>query len=127
MKIAIVGADMLWWNAMTEKLAKELIELILKSNNAELVSGACSGGGIDIWAEQIADKLGIKKAIFPAEFDKWPSYKKRNIQIAEACDILFDIEPMHRKWSGGMWTLNYAKSLGKQVVKIEIDSQAVVK
>jgi hypothetical protein len=72
---------------------------------------------VDLWAEEIADELGIKKEIYPAEVNQWgdeishqieigigykpeaPSkvrlkgYKSRNIQIAEACDVLCCIVP----------------------------------
>ena len=39
-----------------------------------LVSGHCPKGGVDIWAEEIADELGIKKEIYPAEADKEGKY-----------------------------------------------------
>ena len=32
-------------------------------SNIILVSGHCPKGGVDIWAEEIADELGIKKEI----------------------------------------------------------------
>ena len=82
-----------------------------------LVSGHCPKGGVDIWAEEIADELGIKKEIYPAEVNQWndrycyesghthmgetvvdytrkmKGYRSRNIQIAEACDVLYCIVP----------------------------------
>jgi len=75
-------------------------------------------------------------------------YRSRNIQIAEACDVLFDIEPAiqcpickgkktvfvtypikcdHCKGtgvvpnhSGGTWTKNYANRLGKETYLVAI-------
>ena len=87
-----------------------------------LVSGLCPKGGVDIWSEEIADELGIKKEIYPAEVNQWndkviidaksydehiitgafhviarskrlKGYRSRNIQIAEACDVLYCIVP----------------------------------
>jgi len=137
-------------------------------------------GGVDSWVEIIAARYKLKKEIYPAEVNQWnnnsdkcpncnhvsylprwkevcednrPSrgYKSRNIQIAEACDILYDIEPAGKcrycngsgsrkryhnggygiitckycngdgSYSGGTWTLKYAKKLGKIVNKIIIN------
>jgi hypothetical protein len=73
-------------------------------------------GGVDTWAEIIATELGIKKEIYLAEVYQWndkierfkdfdekgeiktfeivhKGYRSRNIQIAKACDVLYDIEP----------------------------------
>jgi hypothetical protein len=84
-----------------------------------LVSGHCPKGGVDIWAEEIADKLGIKKEIYPATAKQWndqlanifcdkvhgweevgytatlrlDGYKSRNIKIAKACDVLYCVVP----------------------------------
>jgi hypothetical protein len=78
-------------------------------------------------------------------------FRSRNIKIAESCDILYDIEPKggcehcsgrgftskHPNfllygrrcrfchgtgvYSGGTWTLNYAKKLGKEVHQVIIE------
>jgi len=77
-----------------------------------LVSGHCPKGGMDIWAEEIADELGITKEIYRPEINQWndkgltyginddctplevaKGYKSRNIQIAKACDVLYCIVP----------------------------------
>lgn len=103
-----------------------------------LISGGCPKGGVDIWAEIVADTLGINKDIKYPEVNQWedsveyddsrinpPEYKKgyksRNIEMAEACDVLYCIDPKGRKWSGGRWTLTYAKKLGKETHLIEIE------
>jgi len=82
-------------------------------------------------------------------FDYVYGYRSRNIQIAEVCDILYDLEPKGsckycggtgttftygdsrpmtcRKcegdgsYSGGTWTLRYARKLGKEVHKVIIE------
>jgi len=160
MKIAIVGADERKWNKEQKKRAKHKIqEIFCKygiphwASNKEfihhwdwskitLISGGCHRRGVDIWAEEIANKLGIKKEIYPAEVHQWEDkevfdkdwdcgatalvhhqrgYRSRNIEIAEACDILFDIEPKGRTHGGGIWTMDYAKKLGKEVYQIVIE------
>ena len=75
-------------------------------------------GGVDTWVEIICAKLGIKTEIYPAPAKQWDDqifidnitrfeypkkgYRSRNIQIAEACDILYDLEPKGScRWCGG--------------------------
>jgi len=124
-RVAIVGAEERKWDEKRKAKAKEIIMRILlyykffSGCDVVLVSGRCPKGGVDIWAEEIADALGIKKLIFPPKKHSWYWYRKRNIQIAENCDILFDIEPEGKR-SGGTWTLNYARKLGKYVYLIEV-------
>jgi len=123
-RIGIVGAEEYKWTPQKKKIAKQkireiLLEYLRKGFDVVLVSGRCPRGGVDIWAEEIADELGIKKLIFPPKKYSWYWYKKRNIQIAENSDVLYDIEPMGKR-SGGTWTLNYAKKLGKKVFRIII-------
>lgn len=117
MKIAIVGADEKKWKSkFLIIVAKQLIEKILKDNpGCTLVSGACPKEGVDIWAEEVADKLGVPKEIYIPESNEWKGYRKRNIEIAEVCDKLACIEPYRRNHSGGMWTMKYAEKLGKPV------------
>jgi hypothetical protein len=244
MRIAIVGADGTKWKEKQIPKAMREIEGILRRNATEqvlkdnidvnplfavsegcklltLVSGHCLKGGIDIWAEEDADKLGIKKEIYSAEVNQFPDlrgticpkcgfeqnssmsfgdalkrlnyhslscdgklqdytkkgYRSRNIQIAEAGlkeligrpiiglkdrdnYVLYDIEPakscshcggkswMNREvpvvqwqkgvkvtvatkkcwacegdgaYSGGTWTLKYARKLGREVHKVVIE------
>jgi hypothetical protein len=129
MKIAIVGPELSKWKSkeQIEKVKQEISNILLDYHvipvnekfssykHEILVSGHCPKGGVDIWAEEIADELGIKKEIYPTEVNQWedknygpriiinPSdigkdnvlkgYKSRNIQIAEACDMLYCIVP----------------------------------
>lgn len=175
MKVGIVGASEEKWTEEQKvqvkvKIKRMLIDHILleaKANdyqegtpNVVLVSGGCPKGGVDIWAEEIADKLGIKKEIYKPEVNQWEDkrlsfsiprenikgegfakgYRSRNIQIAEASDILYVISPKcsnyHRGigyeiyctkcrgtgriWNGGEWTGNFCEKLGKKVVRISI-------
>jgi len=162
-KIAIVGAEENKWKPEQKVQVKNIIITLLTKHafrentkilpyantsmevdwsRVVLVSGRCPEGGVDIWAEEIADELGIKKEIYAPEVNQWndktvyqcekcgfidtsskqeferlsqsqkeyllnhrrrcggrflpvvlKGYRSRNIQIAEACDVLYNIEP----------------------------------
>ncbi len=155
-KIAIVGSEGKYWTPETRTKAVKEIEYILHylsmptdisgnkiefdSDEVILVSGGCPKGGVDIWAEIVADVLGILKEIHYPEVNQWEDeirvgvgdivwdyeekikkgYKSRNIEIAESCDILYCINPKGRDWSGGRWTLSEAKRRGKETHLVEI-------
>jgi hypothetical protein len=118
MKIGIVGSEEKYWTEKQREQVKQTINMILGEDDV-LISGGCHKGGVDIWAEEVADKKGLNKIIFLPEKLTWYWYKKRNMRIAEESDVLVDIEPGDRK-SGGYWTLNYAKSIGKVTNHIKI-------
>ena len=171
MKVAIVGAEESKWNSkdkdysgMTQlayarwSVGSLLYDMKLKENLAwsdmTVVSGHCPRGGVDIWAEEVADELEIKKEIYSAPANQWDDkieithhnfdnasltevrqtlkgFKSRNIQIAEASDVLYCLSPkansvcIHCKTTGhlkngGCWTLRYAEKLGKKVVRLVI-------
>ena len=87
-----------------------------------LISGGCPKGGVDIWAEEVADELKIPKRIFKPSSLDWEGYKTRNIKIAKVCDVLYCIDPKWRNGkTGGKWTLNKAKELGKDTYLVEIE------
>jgi len=132
-KVAIIGSEEKYFTSSQRTDAVKEIYRILTDKpydwgliNTIFISGGCPRGGIDIWAEIVADVLGIKKQIFYPEVNQWEDqyvyvnnnksvqtkligYESRNIQIAEACDVLYCIDPKGRKWSGGRWTLEYLR------------------
>ena len=141
MKIAIVGHEAAKFTPLTEKTARETIRLILSPPLAVAVSGGCHLGGIDIWAEDEAKKLGRRAVVFaPTKFE-WNGdggFKDRNLKIASECEVAvcivvdeypagyegmrfdqcyhcLDRRPFHIK-SGGCWTALKAKRLGKPVL-----------
>lgn len=141
MKVGIVGNEGAKFTPETENKARELIRWLLLSGTecvaTAVVSGHCHLGGIDIWAEEEADKLGLEKKIFPPKHFSWDlGYKPRNILIANTSDVVHNIvlakypesfvgkrwkecyhcigsgRPWHVK-SGGCWTAKHALKLGK--------------
>lgn len=125
MKIAIVGPEESKWKSKEQiekakRYIKNTLGMDINSHgdlgHTVLVSGHCHKGGVDIWAEEITDELGIQKEIHPAictnetfiknghdevmhDFQV-PSghywiyhYKPRNIGMAKSCDVLYCIVP----------------------------------
>lgn len=136
MRIAIVGSEERYWTPETRALACAEIKKILTDdtyyefNPADpgditypvLISGGCPKGGIDIWAEIIADFIGLDKVIYYPTYNQWEpnGYKERNEKIAQDCDILFCIDPKSREWSGGRWTMKRAEFYGKECYLITV-------
>jgi hypothetical protein len=128
-KVAIVGSEEKYWKP--EQIVKvtlyihDLLDIMSSSwiyGKVTLVSGRCPKGGIDIWAEIVANDLKLNKEIYPPKTNNWEGYKARNIQIAEACDKLFCIDPKSRgEKTGGKWTMRYAQKLGKPTSLVEIE------
>lgn len=143
MKIAIVGSEESKFTPAGKQRAVDymirLLSAFLEEHGTRftVVSGGCHLGGIDIWAEDVADYLGLEKEIYKPRSLSWSGgYKERNILIAQNCDQLrvisvdklpanyngmkFDYcyhcagknRPSHVK-SGACWTANKAIALGK--------------
>lgn len=135
--IGIVGNEAAKFTPETEAKAKALIMDLLflaQADEVTLVSGRCHLGGIDVWAEEIADRLAFPKEIYPPRVHNWSQgYKPRNIKIAQASDIVHNIvvaeyppdyvgmhfstcyhckSSGHVK-SGGCWTAKCAQRFGK--------------
>lgn len=146
-KIAIVGSEEKYWTPETRtKAIKEIYRILTDKpyywglSNTVFISGGCPKGGIDIWAEIIADVLGFKKEIYLPEVNQWndkndgmnqwgfpetvyAGYKTRNIRIAKNCDVLYCIDPKSRgeTFTGGKFTCRVASDLGKEVHLVEIE------
>lgn len=148
-KVAIVGSEEKYWTPeQRERAIKEIKKILLsycleygdgnlpeyRTEDAILISGGCPKGGVDIWAEVVADTLKIKKDIKRSQVNQWKDkieiiwetdrgnldevlkgYMSRNMDIVKDCDVLYTLDPAWRAWSGGMWTANYAEKCGKEV------------
>lgn len=130
--VGIVGHEAAKFTKETEEQAREIIRILLKDPTSIVVSGHCPLGGIDIWAEEEADKLGRQKVIYPPKVESWEGgYKPRNILIAKMSYVVHNIVvekyppdykgKMRFKYcyhcntdthvkSGGCWTAKYAEN-----------------
>ena len=124
MRVAIVGSEEKYWTAETRRQAiKKMLDIILVDHwLPTLISGGCPKGGVDIWVEILATVYSYDINVYHPENNRWEpnGYKKRNMEIAETCDVLYCVDPADRDWSGGMWTMNYAQKLGKEVHHIRV-------
>lgn len=88
MRVGIVGHEAKKFTPETEEKAREIIRSLLLPGDI-LVSGGCHLGGIDIWAEEEADKLGLGKMIFLPKTQSWEGgYRERNLMIASESHIV---------------------------------------
>jgi len=129
MKVGIVGHAENKFTMVTRSRAMHVMVALLSNPGDVLVLG-----GIDIWAEELADALGMPKIIHVPATHNWSDgYKPRNLLIAHDCDeihvIVVDKYPSgysgmtfdscyhcntntHVK-SGGCWTAKQVQLLGK--------------
>lgn len=143
MKVGIVGHAQDKFTPETEKMAREVITRILTHTlDPILVSGHCHLGGVDIYAEQIAEYWGIPMEIKTPRTLSWNGeygFKARNLDIARTSDFVhvvvvrdypeeytgrrfkecyhcskINLKEKHVK-SGGCWTAIQAKKMGKKV------------
>lgn len=143
MKLAIIGHAAEKFDEAHLAAARRVIERALSTSNEGgpvdvLVSGRSPMGGIDVWAEEIAKRLGIECEIYAPTVHRWGGpggFKERNLQIASAADHVLVIvveklpkgfkgmrfkdcyhcrgaRPPHVK-SGACWTAIQAQKLGK--------------
>lgn len=139
MNIGIVGHEEAKFDDVTEESAKDLIRFILWGHNEKptVVSGGCHLGGVDIWAEKTADRVGLPKKIHLPKNQRWETgYKPRNLLIAQDSDIVhvilvkeYPLEYVGMRFplcyhcgttdhikSGGCWTARQAMLMGKPAV-----------
>lgn len=115
-RIGIVGCGEDKFTLESKEIARRTIrELLMKELLMEkeliVVSGHSPMKGIDILAEEVAKELGLKTEIYAPEVNQWEDlvdteddedgnykgmrrekgFKSRNIQIAEASDVLYVI------------------------------------
>lgn len=136
MILGIVGSEAAKFTKQTEEQARAAISEALERYSAtKVVSGACHLGGIDEWAIDEAQAVGLETENFPPLRRTWEGgYKQRNILIAQASDVVVCVTlqklpdiyhgmkfnlcyhcgtDTHVK-SGGCWTMKYAKAIGKK-------------
>lgn len=138
----IVGAGKDKFSLVAAKAVKELIYLLVSDSRVTgVTSGHSPKGGVDIWAEETAERVHRPAFIFAPRIQNWEQgYKPRNIRIAIKCDELHNIVAesypesfsgrrfnscyhcadcssehidRHVK-SGGCWTMRYAQRHNKR-------------
>ena len=138
MRIGIIGSDGNKFAPASEADALRIIrEILTAAENPVLVSGGCHLGGVDIFAEHIADLLKIPKDIKLPKTLNWSGFKERNLEIARdsdevhvivvsdyppdykeqrvlRCHHCLDARPPHVS-SGACWTGKRALEMSKKV------------
>ena len=135
MVIGIVGSEAAKFTFTGSKRAYELLQALINAPTVtKVVSGKCHLGGIDIWAIQVAREVNKPFVEFPPASHDWPSYKKRNLQIVAASDVVhcitvdklpkdfkgmtfsrcYHCDSTNHVKSGGCWTMKQAVRRGKQ-------------
>jgi hypothetical protein len=136
MILGIVGHAAEKFTKATERAAKEaMLEAARRLGATAISSGRSPMGGVDLWAEALAEYLRIPTRIFPSGSNQWGGpggFKERNLQIADVSDIVLVVvvrelppdyhgmtfkgcyhckgrNPPHVK-SGGCWTAWQAKA-----------------
>jgi len=89
MRVGIIGSRRRNEHSDEILIEKELLKLIEKNKDIEIVSGGCKTGG-DKFAENLAKKYNLKITLYLAD---WKKYGKaagfiRNDDIAKNSDIL---------------------------------------
>lgn len=125
-KLAIVGSSKINYD-----WAFDSMKVIITQIKPDIIISG-DAKGIDSLAETIGRDMNIELEIHPPKTNNWKGYKERNIIIAKNCDELYnfvikdkDSYCYHHKCkghikSGGCWTQNYAKQLGKKTELILI-------
>jgi len=86
--LGIVGHEEAKFTQQTRARAQiAIVGLIEKYNPDLVVSGACPLGGVDIWAEEEAKRLGVPFKAYAPTVHQWSGrggFKERNLEIAKS-------------------------------------------
>ena len=102
-----------------------ICEKINENIDMSIIKSIISGGaiGVDKLAERFADDNGLPIKVLKPDYKKYkdrPKYAPiaRNRIIAEECDVM--IAFYYDDSNGTKDAMTYAKSIGKEVIKIEL-------
>jgi len=118
MKVAIIGSRQR--DSTEDKVS--VFDLV---NSLEIGDVVVSGGcrGIDIWAEQAAERRGLDTMIFKPilnDHDSYSSmvraYHDRNKKIVDSSDLLYAFPAVKGLSGGTKNTVDYAIKRGKKVI-----------
>lgn len=98
MILGIVGHAQEKFNSITEDYARSCIQQLFYTHEPKLVvSGGCHLGGVDKFAIEEAENIGIPwKEFLPKTLTWSGGYKERNIEIAKASDSVRQVAAWRR-------------------------------
>lgn len=139
--LAIIGHAQDKFTPHTEALAYQAIyDLITLYNPSLIISGGCHLGGVDIYAEHVANALSIPTRIYKPSHLSWSGgYRERNLLIAnnsslvavivvetypphytgqrfKGCYHCHNRNPPHVK-SGACWTAHHSRRAIWSIIK----------
>jgi predicted Rossmann fold nucleotide-binding protein DprA/Smf involved in DNA uptake len=108
-KIGVIGSGSDKFTDFGRSTALHIIDELLKPG-VTVVSGHSPVGGVDIWAETMAEQKGLPVEIFVPTVNKWHGgYRERNMKIAQHSDeihvIVADKYPLG--WQGRRFSACY--------------------
>lgn len=151
MNLGIVGSEQAKFTQITERAARMAIAtMIITWGPTLVVSGHSPLGGVDLYAIEEAERLGVKTREYAPRRHYWAApggYRDRNLKIAKDSDVVacvtlkelpptfqgmrFDacyhclrrrpgLAPDDHVKSGGCWTMWQAVALGKKGARIVV-------
>ena len=128
MKLAVVGTSKKF--SMKEEILMrnsivDILDKYPRDGSVFVISGGAKG--VDTLGIEIAKKLGFRTKEYLPDKQEWKYYKIRNQKIADECDAIFcftistkESRCYHHKLqekphltTGGCWTLEKARDMGK--------------
>lgn len=150
MKLGIVGSEAAKFTQITERSARLAIRKMIEHWEVALViSGHSPLGGVDWWAIEEAEALGVPTKEYEPKVHAWSAgggYRDRNLQIARrsdlvACITVAELPPSYRGMrfpqgcyhchtppqdhvkSGGCWTMWQAREAGKRGLLVIVEPE----
>lgn len=128
--IAVVGTSQTLSDEneiLMRNIIVDTLDKLPRDNSIEMISGGAKG--VDSMAVDIAKRLGFRTHVRYPEKQEWRYFKIRNLKIAKECDeiLCFTLETKeqgcyHHKHTekphlrtGGCWTLEKVREMGKPV------------
>lgn len=114
--LAIVGSQRMRGNPVAEQHIREAFD----AHRPRLFVSGGEPSGIDLMAEEEADRRSIPKRIHLPKERNWPHYKARDLLIAQDAECLVRIFSGTAKTYGSGWTANEAEKRGARVWRIKV-------
>ena len=135
MKVAIVGTSAKDLSVEQHSAISIRISQILARYTYDTIIISGGAAGVDSVAIYLAKQFGFETLVYYPKIHKWEGgYMERNLEIANACDVLYCIsvstsepdcyhhpEKMRHLKTAGCWTLAEADKLEKQCYLEVID------